>query len=100
MFDKKLKFRSQLNQAVKKGTAFALTLSGIARITWGTPFKYIRRLYTLVIQPKILYGAPIWHQPKNAHNSPITLQIQNLTAVQCLAMRMITGCFRTTPTAA
>src|SRR5438552_2378180 len=44
IFDQKLKFHSHLEYATKKGTRFALALSSIARITWGTTFKYVRRL--------------------------------------------------------
>jgi len=49
IFDQKLKFHSHLDYVTRKGTKFALALSSIARITWGTPFKYVRRLYTAVM---------------------------------------------------
>jgi ribonuclease HI len=100
IFDQKLKFRSHLDHATKKGTKFALALSSIARITWGTSFKYARRLYTAVIRPRIQYGAAIWHRPGDTRNSPATSQVKSLTTVQRLAMKTITGCFRTTSTAA
>src|SRR5579859_4074944 len=66
----------------------------------GTPFKYVRRLYTAVIRPRIHYSANIWHTPEDTRNSPVTSQVSSLTSVQCLAMKTITGCFRTTSTAA
>jgi ribonuclease HI len=100
IFDQKLKFHAHLDYATKKGTKFALALSSIARITWGTPFKYIRRLYTAVIRPRIQYGAAIWHRPEDTRNSPATTQASNLTSVQRLAMKTITGCFKTTSTTA
>ena len=100
IFDQKLKFRSHLDHATKKGTKFALALSSIARITWGTSFKYARRLYTAVIRPRIQYGAAIWHRPGDTQNSPATSQVKSLTTVQRLAMKTITGCFRTMSTAA
>src|SRR5579859_7620272 len=50
IFDQKLKFHSHLDYATRKGTKFALALPSIARITWGTPFKYVRRLYTAVMR--------------------------------------------------
>ena len=99
-FDQTLKFHSHLENASKKGTKFALALSSIARITWGTPFKYVRRLYTAVIRPRIQYGAVIWHRPEDIQNSPATSQVRILTTVQRLAMKTITGCFRTTSTEA
>jgi ribonuclease HI len=100
IFDEKLKFHAHLDYVTKKGTKFALALSSIARITWGTPFKYMRRLYTAVIRPRIQYGAAIWHRPEDKRNSPISSQVSSLTTVQRLAMTTITGCFRTTSTAA
>ena len=100
IFDQKLKFHAHLAHATKKGTKFALALSSIARITWGTPFKYVRRLYTAVIRPRIQYGAAIWHRPEDMRNSPATSQVSSLTSVQRLAMKTITGCFRTTSTVA
>ena len=65
IFDQKLKFHSHLEYVTKKGTKFALALSNIARITWGTPFKYVRRLYTAVIRLRIQYGAAMWHRPED-----------------------------------
>ena len=100
IFDPKLKYRAHLEYATKKGTKFALAMSSIARITWGTPFKYVRRLYTAVIRPRIQYGAAIWHRPGDTRSSPATAQANSLTSVQRLAMKTITGCFRTTSTAA
>ena len=100
IFDQKLKFHTHLAHATKKCTKFALALSSIARITWGTPFKYVRRLYTAVIRPRIQYGAAIWHRPEDMRNSPATSQVSSLTSVQRLAMKTITGCFRTTSTSA
>src|SRR5579859_2810167 len=100
VFDKKLKFHTHIDQAVKKGTKFALALSSIARITWGTPFKYVRRLYTAVIKPRIQYGAAIWHRPGDTRLSPITRQTKKLTSVQCLGMKTITGSLKTTSIAA
>src|SRR5438876_5263331 len=95
-----MKFHSHLDHVTKKGTKFALALSSIAKITWGTPFKYVRRLYTAVIRPRIQYGAAIWHRPEDTRNSPATAQVSSLTSVQRLAMKTITGCFRTTSTVA
>ena len=100
IFDQKLKFHSHLEHTTKKGTKFALALSSIARITWGAPFKYVRRLYTAVIRPRIQYGAAIWHRPEDARNSPATSQTNKLISVQRLAMKTITGCFKTTSTVA
>ena len=100
IFDQRLKFHAHTEHTAKKGTKFALALSSIARITWGTPFKYVRRLYTAVIRPRIQYAAAIWHRPEDTRNSPAISQVKRLTSVQRLAMKTITGCFKTTSTAA
>src|SRR5437667_10668497 len=100
IFDQKLKFHAHMDHVTKKGTKFALALSSIAKITWGTPFKYVRRLYTAVIRPRIQYGAAISHRQEDTRNSPATAQVSSLTSVQRLAMKTITGCFKTTSTAA
>ena len=81
-----LKFREHIT---KKGTKFALAISSIAR-----------SIYTAVVSPKMQYAAPIWHRPEDYRNSPVISQIKSLTTIQCQAMRTITGCFRTTSTAA
>jgi len=98
MFDRKLKFRSHVDHAIKKGTKFALAVTRIAKCTWGTPFKYIKRLYTAVVRPRTQYAAAIWHRPEDYKQSPIIAQTKGLTKVQRLAMSAISGCFRTTPT--
>jgi hypothetical protein len=73
-------------------------MASIAKCTWGAPFKYVKRLYTAVVKPRTQYAAPIWHRPEDHKHSPTTKQINGLTKVQRLAMKAITGCFRTTPT--
>ena len=98
IFDRKLKFYTHVNHAIKKGTKFALAMSGIAKCTWGAPFRYIKRLYTAVIRPRTQYVAAIWHRPEDYRQSPTIAQTNGLTKVQRLAMKAISGCFRTTPT--
>ena len=100
IFDQKLKFHSHLEHTTKNGTKFALALSSIARITWGAPFKYLRRLYTTVIKPRIQYGAVVWHRPEDTRTSPTITQVKTLTVVQRLAMKTIMGCYKTTSTTA
>src|SRR5579859_6839990 len=99
LFDRGLKFHAHTNQAIRKGTQFALAIGRIARATWGSPFKYLRRLFTAVTAPRMDYAAVIWHRPEDK-TAPTTQQLRKLSTVQRLIMRAITGCFRTTPTAA
>jgi hypothetical protein len=99
IFDKKLQFKEHTQYAVKKGTKFALAMSSAAKATWGAEFKYTRQLFTAVIAPRTDYAASIWHRVGDRKAQSIH-QITELTKTQRLAMRAITGCFRTTPTAA
>jgi len=46
------------------------------------------------------YGAVIWHRPKRDGSTASTTQVKKLTTIQRLAMKAITGCYKTTPTAA
>jgi ribonuclease HI len=98
-FDQALKYRTHTNQAVKKGTQFGLAIGRIARATWGSEFKYLRRLFTAVTAPRMDYAAVIWHRPEDK-TAPTSQQLSKFSTVQRQVMKAITGCFRTTPTAA
>ena len=52
-FDQNLKFKSHLDQVVKKGTKFGVAIAGIAKSTWGPEYKYLKRLYTAVATPRM-----------------------------------------------
>src|SRR5947207_3362309 len=84
-------------QLVKRGTQFALAMSGIAKATWGTSFQHVKRLYTAVVRPRTQYAAIVWHRPGDK-TSPAQTQIKALTTVQRQAMKTMISTFRTTPT--
>ena len=95
IFDQQLRFKSHVEYLTKKGAKFALAMSSIAKSNWGTPFQYVRQLFTAVVAPRLDYAASIWHRPGQGVG-----QISKISTVQRLAMKTITGCFRTTPTSA
>ena len=99
-FDKQLRFKSHLQQIIKKGTNAALALTSIAKTTWGVPYQYVRQLFQAVLAPRIDYAAIIWHRPKQDGSTAGTAQVRKLSTVQRLAMRAILGCYTTTSTAA
>src|SRR5205814_6049337 len=66
---------------------------------WGVQYKHARQLFNSVIAARTDYAASIWHRPKN-DGTANTTQIQRLAKIQRLGMKAITGCYRTTPTAA
>ena len=100
IFDQKLLFKSHRQNAVKKGTKAVMALAGIAKNNWGPPHRYARQLFNAVIAPRIDYAASAWHRPDKSGKTKTTAQIRTLTTIQRIAMKAITGCYRTTPTAA
>ena len=100
IFDQKLNFKSHLQYISKKGTNAAMALSSITKINWGAQYTYARQLFKAVITTRTDYATSIWHQPKSDGELATIGQIQKLTTIQRLGMKAITGCYRTTPTAA
>ena len=100
VFDQRLNFKTHLQNVTKKGTNAAMALSRIAKCNWGAPYKYARQLFNAVIAARTDYAASIWHRPRSGGKTAATAQARSLTTIQRLAMKAITGCYRTTPTAA
>ena len=59
IFDQELRFKSHLQNVVKKGTNAALALTSIAKAGWGAQFQYARQLFSAVIAPQTDYGAVV-----------------------------------------
>ena len=100
ILDQQLRFKSHLQQAVKKGTNAALALSSIAKCSWGAPYEHVRQLFQSVLAPRTDYAAVVWYQPRADGAMAGTTQVRKLTTVQRIAMKAVLGCYRTTPTAA
>ena len=100
IFDKELRFKAHLQYIVKKGTKAAMALSRIAKSSWGLKYKYARQLYTAVITARTDYAAVVWHRPKDGNTMATSTQACKLDKIQRLAMKAITGCYKTTATAA
>jgi hypothetical protein len=92
ILDQKLRYHAHTNLAVKKGTQFELAIAGIARARWGTPFRYLRRLYTSVATPRMDYAVAIWHRSKDKTASTIQ-QACKFSGVQRHIMKAMTECF-------
>ena len=56
--------------------------------------------FQIVIAPQIDYAAIILHRPKADGTTAYSTQARKFTSIQCIAMKTILGCYRTTPTAA
>lgn len=92
----KLQFKAHLQHIVKKAI---MALSSIAKQSWGAPYKHVHQLFAAVAA-RIDYAAIIWHRPADNNRVTTTTQACKLTTIQRLAMKAITGCYKTTQTAA
>jgi hypothetical protein len=99
ILDQELRFKAHVQQVIKRGTGAAMALASIARSTWGVQYQLARQLFKATIAARTDYAACIWHRPKS-NRTTLATQTQGLTTIQRLAMKAITGCYKTTPTAA
>jgi hypothetical protein len=99
-FDRELRFRTQMENAVKTGTKAALALSRIGKSTWGASYECLRRLYQATVASRIDYGALIWHRPNAKGNAESSASMRKFSTIQRIAMKATLGCYRTAPTAA
>ncbi|KAK7041244.1 hypothetical protein R3P38DRAFT_3390304 [Favolaschia claudopus] len=74
----------------------------LTRPTCGMPHRYVRRLYISVVIPKMEYGLVVWYQPvrvrEDGRRKGSVGVAKRLERVQRMAVRLITGGFRTTAT--
>jgi ribonuclease HI len=103
IFDRRLKWKHHVEQAIAKGTASVLAISRLTGASFGMPHQYIRQLYRSVVLPKIEYAAVVWYEPirsvEGRKRVKGSVGIANrLSRIQRLAARAITGAFRTTAT--
>ncbi|EED11532.1 reverse transcriptase, putative [Talaromyces stipitatus ATCC 10500] len=52
---------AHVRQMRKKAAKLVAGLSSIAGSTWGTPLVYLRKMYTAVLQPQIMYACSTWY---------------------------------------
>jgi ribonuclease HI len=95
VFDRKLSWKAHVeNRCNKAQMALFQCRSAIGK-TWGLKPSIVYWLYNVVIKPIVLYGAITWWK-----RAGLTVIRNRLNKLQRLACSMITGCFKTTPTAA
>jgi hypothetical protein len=99
IFDKALKYEAHVRKLTETGAKAAKSVAEIAKSTWGPQVKYVARLFTTVMAPKIDYGAVIWHRP-NDRQMATKEQLKKITTIQRTVTKAILGCFHTTPTSA
>lgn len=86
-----------------RGEKLLLACNRLTRPTFGLPPKYMQRLYTAIVVPKVEYALPVWYFPP--HRVPNRKQqvgsvhhLRLLSKIQRLASILISGGFRTTST--
>jgi hypothetical protein len=70
-------------------------------MTWGTTTVHLRRMYTAVLMPQILFGCSAWYVRGGVRlKGTATAAIKALQTVQRQALAVVAGAFRTTARAA
>lgn len=93
--DPKLSMNRHVEEATAKGLRSLWAAKAMVSRTWGLSPHMAMWLYKQVILPRMTYGSVVWW-----HKVKIKKNASSLNSVQRLAMLMITGCMRTTPTLA
>src|SRR5579859_7580749 len=97
IFDRKLSFKHHIQDASKKGTSFALTMSRMAKHTWRAAYQQTRTLFTSVVTPRMdSYGT----NPSKKGEALSGASTTNIESAQRTAMKAILVTFRTTATSA
>lgn len=57
-------WKSHLDAVAGKMKTQLQALTCLSTSTWGLPLAQARMMYSMVIQPAMIYGAIAWHQPQ------------------------------------
>lgn len=95
ILDEKLNFTQHIQGICTRALRSLWATRAMVRRNWGINPKMMLWLYEQVITPRITHGAIAWWDEAQRPTKASTLD-----KVQRLAMLMVTGCTRTTPTAA
>ena len=83
IFDSKMTFRDHVNYVEEKCTKLIFTLSKSAKVAWDLKHETLKTIYTGVILPLILYGAPVWSSVlDNTCNKAKLIRIQRLINIR------------------
>lgn len=93
--DNTLSFSKHIEKAVIKGRRALWATKSMLSKRWGLNTKAMLWIYNQIIIPRVTNGCITWW-----HKTGIGTNNSKLTALQRMALAMVTGAMRTTPTAA
>ena len=97
--DTKLAWKKQLTEIRTKASRSVTALARISGSTLGVQLRELRQLYLGVVVPQLTYGGSVWYTPYGQYGHK-AYQEKALNTVQNRALRVITGAFKATSTAA
>ncbi|EJD32170.1 hypothetical protein AURDEDRAFT_44782, partial [Auricularia subglabra TFB-10046 SS5] len=89
-FDSKLTFRAHVDKACGKARKAAMALRMLGNTVRGLHQGHMRRLYIACIRPILIYASAVWWMQ-------MAWQVQQLSRVQNLCLRLICAVFKTSP---
>ena len=89
-FDKKLTWKPHIQQAEAKARRKLAILRKLAGTDWGAKTNILKQVYQGAVRPHLEYGSTAWSTTAKTHQ-------QTLDKVQNQALRIVTGCMRSTP---
>lgn len=95
IIDENLRWTAHVDCALEKGRKTLWAAKSIVSRNWGMSPKKVTWLYQQVVLPRVLYGSLIWW-----HKVQENLTKAKFTKLQRMALLMISGATRSTPTAA
>ena len=102
LFDPKLKWTAQMDQAARSSAAWINLIRRLARTSTGISAKGMRLLYTAITIPKMTYAADVWYMVPHLSNANVKRRTgvvkftQKLISEQRKAMITALGAMRTT----
>jgi hypothetical protein len=92
--DTKLKWGPHVKKLQEKATRLTNAFTALSASTWGATFTRARHIYTAVVRPALLYGAPVWHDLREEPKHNKIIKGLNRTQNKCL--RIIAGAYKAT----
>lgn len=97
LLDTHLTGEAHVRQMRKKAAKLIAGLSSIAGSTWGTPLIHLRKMYTAVLQPQIMYACSTWYiRGGRGFAAAQRAAEKAVQSIQYQALHRISGAFKCT----